>query len=177
MRYRACLSLALIAVVTACASVTDGPTGPARFDSHIVEEPGGVGDPPPPRLDTGETNIDMATDDVGGRVAGLYFANTQGTNAWIDFVSNEDVTASPNARLLYNAKTGRTHGIGTLEFDNGTIDLSRISILQGSFGSCPAPGSPSTDDGPGRFECGSATFADGGGITVFPRRSASVSGQ
>jgi hypothetical protein len=177
MHFRACITLAVVAATTACAAVTDGPTAPAVF-ATVGEDPGSIGEPPPPRLDTGETNIDIAFDGTFRRVPGLYFANTQGTNAWIDFVSNEDVTASPNARLRYNEKTGRTHGTGLLTFDDGsTLALSSIRITQGSFGSCPAPGSPSTDDGPRRLECGSATFAGGGGITVFPRRSVITSGQ
>jgi hypothetical protein len=182
MRYRACLSLALIAAITACASVTDGPTEPARFDSHIGEDPGGsIGEPPPPRLDTGETNIDIAYDGGFRRVPGLYFANKQGTNAWIAFVSNSTVTATPNARLQYNEKTGRTHGTGLLDFGGGnTLDLSRVRITQGSFGSCPAPSNPSTGDRVGRGYCGQATFTagDGGGLlTVSPRSRTVVTGQ
>ena len=141
-----------------------------------------IGDPPPPRLDTGETNIDFAYNGVFRRVPGLYFANKQGTNAWIAFVSNTEVSATPNARLQYNEKNGKTNGTGLLTFvnDGSTLDLSRVRITEGSFGSCPVPGSPSTDDVARRGECGSAAFTigDGGGVlTVRPRPTVITGGQ
>ena len=182
MRYRACLPLALLAVIAACASATDGPTEPARFSSHIGEgSGGGLGDPPPPPIDTGGTDIDIQFNGGFYDVAGRYFANRQGTNAWIAFVSSGDAVASPGARLQYNEKNGKTQGTGLLTFDDGsTLNLSRVRITLGSFGSCPTPSTPTSDEVIGRGECGSAAFTVDGGagsIRVRPRPTTSISSQ
>ena len=159
MRFRSFLSLALFAAATACTAVVDGPTavetpnvGPAFATEGLK---------PPPPLGTQETRIDLESpssetpyppeaDFAGGpsaesalenqpfsaRVFGRYFANTQGTNGWIAFVSGGCVIASPNAKLQYNEKSGKTSGHGTLTCNGVVLDLSKIEITSGGFGGC-----------------------------------------
>ena len=164
MRYRSYLSLALFAAVTACSSFADAPTA---VESPSVEPKMSTeGLKPPPPLGTQETSItiDSPSSETPGSeaserssnastaqqnrrffasVLGRYFANTQGTNGWIAFVSNACVTASANAKLQYNEKTKKTSGHGTLtrKATDGcggpvVLDLSKIEITGGGFGGC-----------------------------------------
>ena len=157
MRYRSVLSLAIFAA--ACSGV-DTPVGvetPNSRPSFDVEE----GVKPPPPIGSGDVEISIfspssetpseVTVSEGGPSAsafanlpfsaqlhGRYFANSQYTNGWIQFVSDECVTASPDAKLQYNELTGKTTGHGTLVDCEGgvTLDLSKIEITSGGFGDC-----------------------------------------
>lgn len=152
MRLHACLSLVLLAAATACASVTDGPTTPLiRLDDQT---PIGVtyvddGEPPPPPIDTGGT---MAVGETSFQFNGVYFENTQNANSWLVFESSAGVIASPNARLMYNPRTLRTKGVGTLTVGTQVIELQFVSITTArGFAACPTPTAvtpPSTSDGP-----------------------------
>ena len=178
MRNRACLTVALLAV-TAAACATgpgDGPVAPslARVSDDLELIP-----PPPPPVDTGDSYVDL---DVGGaffRASGRYFANTQGTNAWIDFKSaytpagEAIVLASPNARLQYNERTGKTSGKGTLQYLLGdgsvrVLELSQVRITSGHFGACDGSVTPPPTTAAPRIgaSCGFASFTVGGGPTT-----------
>jgi hypothetical protein len=166
MRYRACFSFLLLLGAAACATATESPTAPPS----LAFSPADDGEKPPPPLDTGDVAVNVNYDGAFARVAARYFANTQGTNVWIAFESNEFVTASPNARLQYNPKSGRTHGGGTLTFADGSvrpIDLSTISLSNSTLGSCTS--NPTTD----RVGCGTADLFIGGrkvgSISVSPK--------
>ena len=182
MRFRSFLSLALFAAATACSAVAEGPT--AVETPNVGPAFAAEGLKPPPPLGTQETSIDLespssetpyppAADFAGGpsaesalanqpfsaRVFGRYFANTQGTNGWIAFVSGGCVIASPNAKLQYNEKSGRTSGHGTLTACNGVVlDLSKIEITDGGFGGC------TFSSGGELLSCRSFTFTYDGSV-------------
>lgn len=152
MQSRACLCLVLLAAATACASVTDGPTTPLiRLDdqTRIVAANVDNGEPPPPPIDTGGT---MQVDGANFQILGRYFENTQNVNSWLMFQSSEGVIASPNARLMYNPRTLRTKGVGTLTVDTKVIELQFVNITTArGFAACPTPIDVtllSTSDGP-----------------------------
>lgn len=167
MQYRSYLSLALFAAATACSSVADGPT--AVQSPSVEPTMSREGLKPPPPLGSSETSISLdspssetpfefetarrapGTPDrnrsFSAIVRGRYFANTQDTNGWIAFVSNRCVTASANAKLQYNEKTGKTSGHGTLTLTSNegcggivVLDLSKIEITGGGFGGCSFDG-------------------------------------
>ena len=138
MRLHACLSLVLLAAATACSSVTDGPTTPLiRLDSQT---PIGVtyiddGEPPPPPIDTGGT---MLVANTFFQFNAVYFENTQNANTWLVFQSSSGVIASPNARLMYNPRTLRTKGVGTLTVGTKVFDLQFVTITTArGFAACP----------------------------------------
>ena len=178
MRFRSSLTFVFIAAVAGCTTTGDTPTGvldpdvgTARFDASGVK--------PPPPLGSEETDIQIdaslgfsaaehgpnaafsvADNQFHAQVEGRYFANTQSTNAWIDFESNALVVASKGARLQYNEKTGRTNGHGTLtDLDGTVLDLSLVTIISGHLGGCNP--SPELDEAPGF--CGSVQFTYGAG--------------
>jgi hypothetical protein len=180
MRYRSGLTLAVL-VAAACSVGTDNPVAPDI--APAFEE----GVKPPPPLGSGDVEITLYSPDsetpfsdlrIGGpsasalenqpfyaQVHGRYFSNTQFTNGWISFESDECVTASPDARLQYNEKTGKTHGHGTLtNCDGVTIDLSKIEITSGGFGDCEL--------NYGEYSCRSFSFSyngtPGGNVYVGP---------
>jgi len=104
----------------------------------------------------------MADNQFHAQVAGRYFANTQSTNAWIDFESNAFVIASKGARLQYHERSGRTNGRGTLtDLDGTVLDLSLVTIISGHLGGCNPSPPPELDVAPGF--CGSVQFTYGGG--------------
>ncbi len=150
MRTRFYLSIALGVVVIGCTATADNPTAASLPDVGTAHF---AGVKPPPPLGTEETFIEI--DFFGGgefaglraadaqnfqwsnRVFGRYFANNPLTNGWIDFASGDGVIASPNARLEYNNKNGKTKGHGTLTDSYGVVlDLSKIQITSGGFGKC-----------------------------------------
>ena len=180
MQFRASLTFVLIAAAAACTATGDGPTAVAGPDVGSATYDLGVRPPPP--LGSEETDIDISAGvppTTSGpsaafsasffplsQVAGRYFANTQSTNAWIQFVTNNTVVASPNARLQYNQKTGRTTGQGTLTLvsDGTVLDLSTLTIVgPASFGSCPNSAIANADH---PNLCASAAFLGGGSISV-----------
>lgn len=150
----------VIVAATACTSV-ENPAAIAPADLASAQfETAASGVKPPPPLGTQETEmrLDVFSSETAfartsgpsagasaldfsfhARVAGRYMANTQGTNGWVDFVTYGEVVASPNARLQYNEKTGKTYGVGTLTDNGGNVlYLNLIQITWGSFGSCGA---------------------------------------
>ena len=140
MRLQACLSFVLLAAATACASVTDGPTTPltsvgnSTLNEHFYPDDG---EPPPPPIDTGGT---MQVNGANFQFTGRYFENTQNANSWLVFQSSKGVIASPNARLMYNPRTLRTKGVGTLTVGGVVIDLRLVSITTArGFAACPTP--------------------------------------
>ena len=178
MQFRASLTFVLIAAAAACTATGDGPTAVAGPDVGSAAFDLGVRPPPP--LGSEETDIDISAGvppTTNGpsaafsasffplsQVAGRYFANTQSTNAWIQFVTIGNVVASPNARLQYNQRTGKTTGQGTLTIvgpGGAVLDLSTLTIVgQPFFGACGAISShPIT--------CAYAEFDGGGFISVL----------
>jgi hypothetical protein len=165
MRYRACFSFLLLVSAAACATATESPTAPP---SLAVSPSGDDGEPPPPPLDTGDVDINMNYDGGSFSPAGRYFANKQRTNAWIAFETSyhagapgiPKVVASPDARLQYNERSGKSSGRGTLELYDvegsliGTIVLGQLSVAGGTLGSC------SSETG----VCGSLFFKGDGSV-------------
>ena len=181
MRYRSSLALAIL-VTAACSAGVDNPTAVETPDTSPSFAREGV--KPPPPLGTEVIDITLSSpsseteivDALSGpsaalppefepfwaHVKGRYFANTQGTNGWIAFESDDCVTASPGAKLQYNEKTGKTQGHGTLTLLEGAcggivvLDLSKIQIDVGSggFGGCELVGV--------LYECRSFTFSYNG---------------
>jgi hypothetical protein len=166
MKIRAAIAAMFVATAVACAPGSDSPTGVAAPESAQFGKVAGV--KPPPPLGSEETSIQIYVpgDDFGefsathgpsanvsfpgflGFAQGRYFANTQSTNGWIQFVTANGVTASNNAKLSYNEKNGKTTGQGTLTDPYGhVLDLSLVQIVPPShFGTCDV------------FQCASIQF-------------------
>jgi hypothetical protein len=186
MRYRDYFFLALLVAAPACTADVEGPTG-VRSGDALFEE----GIKPPPPLGSEDVDISISSPSsetpseiltLGGPSAasvgnlpfnadvhGLYFSNSELTNGWILFLSEECLIASPDAKLQFNEKNGRTFGHGTLTKTCGDVDvvldLSKIQITGGGFGGCEV----SLDD---VFTCRQILFTydgiEGGVISVGP---------
>ena len=186
MRYRNYFFLAILAAVPACTADVEGPMG-AKSGDALFEE----GIKPPPPLGSGDVDISISSPSsetpseglpTGGpsaasvgnlsfsaEVHGLYFSNSELTNGWILFLSEECLIASPDAKLQFNERNGKTFGHGTLTKTCGSVavvlDLSKIQINGGGFGGCEV----SLDD---EFTCRQIFFTyDGigeGVINVSP---------
>jgi hypothetical protein len=158
MKFRASLAFVCVAALSACTTA-DNPTGLSDQDAASFET--GVKPPPPLGSEDTEVAIDVQVAEApistadfvtaaeanvffSGVAVGRYFANTQSTNGWIQFESNESVQASQGARLQFNEKQGRTEGHGTLIDGDGTVlDLALVEIIAGSFGGCAGEDAPS----------------------------------
>lgn len=163
MQYRNCLTVLMVAAVSACSSGSDVTTAPLDIAPAAARGDEGVKPPPPAGSEEVSISFNICGDfgeSEGGcgfesaeRIAadnapfagffgnpkGRYFANTQSTNGWIDFETGNGIIASPNARLSYNGKLGRTTGRGTLTltyFPFSVLDLSKLVIVDGNFGGC-----------------------------------------
>jgi hypothetical protein len=164
MRYRRLLPLALAVAAVACG-VAESPTGPSAAAAFVA--PLEEGKPPPPPIDT---QFVVLADGEAGTAAGRFFVNQPGIVAWIDFTSTAQVLASPNARLMYNARTGATIGTGQLVFARSgrVLDLSTVTLsvdgVRSGFGRCPAriPSLP-----PNPCVNASFTFDGGSGLIYF----------
>jgi hypothetical protein len=163
MKFRASLAFVLIAAASACTASdsSTGLTGP-DVGGPAFETSRGVKPPPPLGTEDTEIAISVQVEDevptgdfnaaadhgdefFNGVAAGRYFANTQSTNGWIQFETNESVIASQGARLAYNEKQDRTNGHGTLIDSDGTVlDLALVKIIGGSFGACAGDDAPSS---------------------------------
>lgn len=158
MRHHRYLPLVLIVAAAACGSATDVPTSPPQVQPRAA-----FGHPPPPPVDTG------ATISYGGALGtsdARFFLNRPGNIAWLDFESSSSILASPNARLMYNQKSGKTNGTGQLTFlaDGSILDLTQVRIVaeEGSppFGRCDEE---PTGDRLCRFGFAAFTVTGGGG--------------
>jgi hypothetical protein len=145
MRCRRYFPIVLLATAAACAGTVDDPTAPslAKFTESSY-----YGDPPPPPVDTQAT---MSYQEQSASAPARFMLNKPGTMAWVDFQSGGTLEASPNARLQYNQKSGRTNGTGQLTFPDGTVlDLKRVEIIapEGglAFERCDAASSPEVGD-------------------------------
>ncbi len=151
MRLPACLTLVLLAAATACASVTDEPTSPLIQVGNTSNAITSLddGEPPPPPIDTAGA---MLADGASFQFNAVYFENKQNANSWLAFQSSAGVIASPSARLMYNPRTLRTKGVGTLTVGTKVIELQFVSITTAlGFAACPTPTEVtplSTSDGP-----------------------------
>jgi hypothetical protein len=163
MKFRASFVFVLVAAVSACTSTSDSPLAPEVGASYARE-----GVKPPPPLGSEDTQIEISVSPSDGECSfdcctecsldvsatattffalatGRYFANTQANSGWVAFESNEDITASQNARIQFDKKTGQRSGQGTLTLNFApftVLDLSLVHDVVGSFGPCPGtPGS------------------------------------
>ena len=183
MRYRRYFFLAMLVAAPACTGGVDGPTAVNNTDALFDE---GIKPPPPLGSEDVDISISLPSSDLssdfltaGGPSAesiesssffatlhGIYFSNSEGTNGWILFMSEDCLVASPDARLQYNEKNGKTFGHGTLtNCDDVVLDLSKVQITGGGFGGCEASELEV-------FSCRSIQFSyngeEGGNITVGP---------
>ncbi len=112
-----------LAAAVACAESSTAPTvsmGP----SYSTFE----GDPPPPPLDT--QAVATTSDEQQYFINSTYFINKAETVAWVAFANEQTsgVTASPEARLMYNFNKGLLSGTGTLAFATRTVDLTTAEL-------------------------------------------------
>ena len=156
-----CHSLApfLVVIAAACGSLTDVPATASPDSPSLLFG----SNPPPPPVDTGYI---ADYDGTSGSGDARFLANRPGTIVWLQFESSSSILASPNARLMYNFKSGRTNGTGKLTFPGGIVlDLSQVSIV--SVAGCP-PFSEPGDGGETRVcEAGFAAFTVAGGGRGF----------
>jgi len=189
MRYRSSLSLAVL-IAAACSVGVDGPVAVETPNVAPALDRDGV--KPPPPIGSGDVEIDIFSpssetpSEIGidggpsasafanlpfsASVTGRYFSNSQFTNGWISFESDDCVIASPDAKLAYNEKTGKTQGHGTLTDvcgGNVVLALSKIEITGGGFGDCELNF--------GEYSCRSFSFSYDGipGGSVFVGESES----
>ena len=171
MKYRRSFPFVLAAALASCTNA-DTPTGVSSLDVGDPRYETSRGVKPPPPLSSEDTDIDISSPVIDGLdldpldastmadpdpdlgadgyfnglgARGRYFAGPpELSHGWIHFETSPTVIASPNARLAYNEKTGKTTGIGTLTDADGTVlYLSRVEIILGQFGPCP-DGPPDT---------------------------------
>jgi hypothetical protein len=118
-------------------------------------------------------SVSVEYDGTTYRTAAIYLINRTNTNAWLSFVSNDDVVATPNARLAYNTAAAQTIGQGSLTLISDptkTLDLSTIKFdaLLNPLALCD-PDSDLTNRTckPSAFQAGA-----GSGLIFVARRSA-----
>lgn len=168
MHRRALAAVAVLAAA-ACGSLTE-PARPVDAPSAALNI--GGSNPPPPPLDTQAVAIEGEYQGTSFSATGRYFANRAGTNVWIAFVGNASTGATPNARLQYNPKSGRTSGQGSLLLGDGSVvPLPDLRLVESSLGACKT-------DGRLGGSCGTASIYLGdrkvGGIGIFLRTPAVV---
>lgn len=161
MQFRPLAALAVLATAAACGSLTE-PTRPADAPSTALN----ISDPPPPPLDTQAVAFQGEFQGTSFTATGRYFANRTGTSVWLAFVGNGAVGATPNARLQYNPKSGRTSGQGSLLLGDGSVvPLPDLRLVESTLGRCAVDGRIRS--------CGSASLYLGerkvGGIAVVLR--------